>query len=153
MAECDECFICFESKESDVTGTLVDLHTGGCGCSHPVHEWCLVKWYMIYGKRRNECPLCKMPGAIRDIDALTEKFRDRIPVRALLVDNDDDDEGIQRHYAAVRRRVRTRAYIAICMGLFIILMILYLYIYDNISPEDTHQKYHDNITPWDDFMG
>lgn len=126
MAECNECFICFESTETDVTGTLIDLCMGGCGCSHLVHEWCLVKWYTIYGKGRDECPLCKMPGEIRDIDVLIDKFRDRIPVRVFIDGDGDGDDG--EHLGGIgigaRRRVWRRVYFIILMGLLCILFIL-----------------------------
>ena len=143
MAECNECFICFESKATDATGKLIDLRTGGCGCSHLVHEWCLVKWYMMYGKRRNECPLCKMPGNIHGINELTDKFHDRIPLRAFLVDAD----GRRRNGVAYRYR----AYISILSGLLCIIFIMYVYIYHTVPPR-TEQTYYDNITPWDDHI-
>lgn len=138
-----------------MTGSLIGLHTGGCGCSHPVHEWCLVKWYTMYGKRQNECPLCKMPGVIRDIDVLIEKFRDRIPVRVFIdeeaIGNEDWEDGnARRRNIILHRQLRYRAYISILLGLLVFLLILYAHITEDVPPPYGNQEYYDNITPWDD---
>jgi hypothetical protein len=144
MAECDECFICFEATENVTLGKKIDLRTSGCGCSHPVHEWCLIRWYTIYGKHKNECPLCKMPGAIRDIRRLSVKFHDRLQAHPRLPDADDihDDERFIRI-----RSVRMFIY-ALIFLFSIVLGLLYI-----IHPQDPHtgQSYMgvENMTPWD----
>jgi hypothetical protein len=135
MSECDECFICFESKETDKMGKLIHFHTEGCGCSHPVHEWCLVKWYVVYNKRQKECPFCKTPGDIHGICEIFQKFQNRFPVHSLLHNND----GTIMIYRT--RRERYRSYIF----MFIIIMGILLMFYAclNRPYED------DNTMPWD----
>jgi len=119
MAECDECFICFESYENDTLGRRIPLHTEGCGCSHTVHQWCLVKWYVIYSNYKDECPLCKMPGEIYNIHQLCEQFQDRLRSHPLA--NIDELPWIPRY-----RQRRYRAYMYLSL---VLLCIIFGYLY------------------------
>ena len=132
-----ECFICFESNETDKTGKLVHFHTEGCGCSHPVHEWCLVKWYVVYNKHQKECPFCKTPGDIRDICEMFQKFQNRLPARSLLQHN-------RETIMVYRNRLeRYRSYVFVFIIIIAILLMFYACLYWSHAHED------DNIMPWD----
>ena len=93
---------------------------------------------MIYDKQRNECPFCKMPGNIRDIDVLTEKFRDRIPLRV------HRNDGV-----VIRHTRRYRTLISILFGLICILFIFYAYM---ITQSQMEPSEYDNVTIWDDYQ-
>ena len=155
MAECDECFICFTASPSVALGEIVSLRTGGCGCSHLVHEWCLVKWHTVYANGKKECPLCRMPGEIQGINEMINKYQDRVAVTMLMTsDYADLQQRIEAREA--RRRRRTRLYMLMMVLLVFIMCLLTMYSasLDQVSAaKSAAEKDTRRDNDWQQYMG